>query len=63
MEAFSNFKVPTAGGIVGQVDSWVGGLSIFGSKIGDNQEALPSSITCCVLTVICVKIPRHIINR
>ena len=46
IDAFSNFKVPTAGGIVGQVDSWVGGLSIFGSKIGDNQEALPSSITC-----------------
>ena len=46
IDAFSNFKVPTADGIVGAVDTWFGGLSVFGSKIGDNQEALPSSITC-----------------
>jgi hypothetical protein len=46
IDAFSNFKVPTGDEIVGKVDSWFGGLSIFGSKIGDNQEALPSSITC-----------------
>ena len=46
IDKFENLKVPTAGGIVGSADTWFSGLSIFGSKIGDNQEALPSSITC-----------------
>jgi len=46
IDAFNNFKVPTGDEVVGQVDSWFSGLSVFGSKIGDNQEALPSSITC-----------------
>ena len=46
IDAFSNFKVPTGDEIVGKVDTWFSGLSVFGSKIGDNQEALPSSITC-----------------
>jgi hypothetical protein len=46
IDAFSNFKVPTGDEIVGAVDTWFSGLSIFGSKIGDSQDALPSSITC-----------------
>jgi hypothetical protein len=46
VDGFKNFKVPTGDEIVGQADTWFSGLSIFGSKIGDNQEALPSSITC-----------------
>jgi hypothetical protein len=46
IDAFSNFKVPTGDEVVGAVDTWFSGLSVFGSKIGDNQEALPSSITC-----------------
>ena len=41
IDAFNNFKIPDGSGIVGQVDTWFSGLSIFGSQIGNNQEALP----------------------
>lgn len=46
IDGFSSFHVPDGSEVVGQVDSWFSGLSIFGSKIGDNQGSLPSSITC-----------------
>lgn len=47
IDAFNNFKIPDGDGIIGQVDTWVGGFSIFGSKIGDNQQELPSSVLVC----------------
>ena len=47
IDAFENFQpVPTAGGIIGNVDDYISNIKIFGQKIGD-AGTIDSNITDC----------------